>query len=131
MQQTRGRSIDRPGLFPCDVNTPWQTALKNNSAADATADPLPSWNDAAAKRSILGFVEKVTQQGSPSSVPVAALIATFDNDGTLWCEQPVPVQVYFAYDRAKSVVSQHPEWQTTEPQYGTAAKELHGWGSKR
>ena len=60
------------------------------------ADPLPSWNDGPAKQSIIAFVEKVTKPGSPDFVPVPERIATFDNDGTLWCEQPVPVQLYFA-----------------------------------
>ena len=57
------------------------------------ADPLPSWNDGPAKQSIIEFVTKVTTAGSPDFVPVPERIATFDNDGTLWCEQPVPVQL--------------------------------------
>jgi phosphoserine phosphatase len=94
------------------------------SAADAAHgdDPLASWNDGPAKQSILRFVEKVTREGSPSFVPVPERIATFDNDGTLWCEQPVPVQVYFARDRVKALASQHPEWESTEP----FASLLHG-----
>jgi hypothetical protein len=79
------------------------------------ADPLPSWNDGAAKQSIFSFVARVTTDGSPSFVPVPERIATFDNDGTLWCEQPVPVQVYFALDRVKALVPQHPEWKSKEP----------------
>jgi phosphoserine phosphatase len=79
------------------------------------ADPLPSWNDGPAKRSIVTFVEKVTKPGSPDFVPVAERIAVFDNDGTLWCEQPMPVQFYFALDRVKALAPQHPEWKTTEP----------------
>jgi hypothetical protein len=79
------------------------------------ADPLPSWNDGAAKQSIIAFVEKVTRAGSPDFVPVSERIATFDNDGTLWCEQPVPVQLYFALDRVKALAPQHPEWKTQEP----------------
>ena len=78
-------------------------------------DPLPSWNDGPAKQSIIAFVEKVTKPGSPDFVPVPERIATFDNDGTLWCEQPVPVQLYFALDRVKALAPQHPEWNTTEP----------------
>jgi phosphoserine phosphatase len=87
------------------------------SSADAapSADPLPSWNDGPAKRSILSFVEKVTTEGSPSFVPVPERIATFDNDGTLWCEQPAPVQAYFTRDRVRALAPQHPEWQTKEP----------------
>ena len=79
------------------------------------ADPLPSWNDGKAKQSIIAFVEKVTKPGSPDFVPVPERIATFDNDGTLWCEQPVPVQFYFALDRVKALAPQHPEWKTKEP----------------
>ena len=87
------------------------------SSADAASsgEPLPSWNNGPAKQSIFSFVEKVTTEGSPSFVPVPERIATFDNDGTLWCETPVPVQVYFALDRVKALESQHPEWKTTEP----------------
>jgi phosphoserine phosphatase len=90
----------------------------------SAADPLPSWNDGPAKQRILGFVEKVTTEGSPSFVPVPERIATFDNDGTLWCEQPVPVQVYFALDRVKALVSQHPEWKTEEPFASLLAGDL-------
>ena len=79
------------------------------------ADPLPSWNDGPAKRSITEFVEKVTKPESPDFVPVPERIATFDNDGTLWCEQPMPVQLFFALDRVKALAPQHPEWQTQEP----------------
>ena len=69
----------------------------------------------ATKASIVAFVEKVTRPGSPDFVPPAERIATFDNDGTLWCEQPVPVQLYFALDRVKALAPQHPEWKTKEP----------------
>jgi len=79
------------------------------------ADSLPSWNDGSAKQSIIAFVEKVTKPGSPDFVPVPERIATFDNDGTLWCEQPAPVQLYFVLDRVKALAPQHPEWKTTEP----------------
>src|SRR5580692_6768992 len=79
------------------------------------ADPLPWWNNGAAKKSILVFVEKVTKSGSPEFVPEAERIATFDNDGTLWCEQPLPVQFYFVLDRVKALAPQHPEWKTKEP----------------
>ena len=78
-------------------------------------DPLPSWNDGPAKQSIIAFVTKVTTPGSPDFVPIAERIATFDNDGTLWSEQPAPVQLYFALDRVKALAPQHPEWKTKEP----------------
>jgi len=79
------------------------------------ADPLPSWNDGRAKQSILGFVKRVTTPGSKEFVRVPERIAVFDNDGTLWCEQPVPVQFYFVADRVKALAPQHPEWKSKEP----------------
>ena len=90
-------------------------ALVLTTGASRAADPLPSWNDGPAKQSIIVFVEKVTKPGSPDFVPVPERIATFDNDGTLWCEQPVPVQLYFVLDRVKALAPRHPEWNTTEP----------------
>ena len=85
------------------------------ASAAFAADPLPSWNDGAAKQGIISFVEKVAKEGSAAFVPPAERIATFDNDGTLWSEQPVPVQLYFALDRVKTLAPQHPEWRTQEP----------------
>jgi hypothetical protein len=79
------------------------------------ADPLPSWNQGPAKQSIVAFVGKVTKPGSPDFVPVPERIATFDNDGTLWAEQPMYVQVYFVVDRVKALAPQHPEWKDQEP----------------
>jgi carbonic anhydrase/phosphoserine phosphatase len=78
-------------------------------------DPLPSWNDGPAKQSIMEFVEKVTQPGSVDFVPPAERIATFDNDGCLWTEQPMYVQAFFIFDRVRALAPQHPEWKTTEP----------------
>jgi hypothetical protein len=79
------------------------------------ADPLPSWNGTAPKQAIMAFVERVTKPGSPDFVPFPERIATFDNDGSLWSEQPVPVQLYFALDRVKVLAPQHPEWNAKEP----------------
>ncbi len=90
-------------------------ALAFTSILARGADPLPSWNDGLAKQSIINFVEKVTKPGSPDFVPVPERIAVYDNDGTLWCEQPVPVQFYFVADRVKALAPQHPEWKTKEP----------------
>ena len=79
------------------------------------ADALPSWNDGKAKQSIVTFVEKVTKSGSPDFVPVAERIATFDNDGCLWAEQPMYFQAFFVFDRIKALALKHPEWKTKEP----------------
>jgi phosphoglycolate phosphatase-like HAD superfamily hydrolase len=84
-------------------------------ARPAKADPLASWNDGPAKSAIVAFVEKVTKQGSPEFVPPAERIAVFDNDGTLWAEQPMYFQLLFALDRVKALAPEHPEWKTTEP----------------
>jgi haloacid dehalogenase-like hydrolase len=78
-------------------------------------DPLPSWNGTAPKKAIVAFVEKVTKEGSPDFVPLNERIATFDNDGTLWAEQPLYFQFLFALDRVKALAPQHPEWKTKEP----------------
>ncbi|HSI14550.1 MAG TPA: HAD family hydrolase [Chthoniobacter sp.] len=78
-------------------------------------DPLPSWNDTGSKKAIVDFVEKVTKQGSPEFVPVPERIATFDNDGTLWSEQPFYFQFAFVIDRVKALAPKHPEWKKEEP----------------
>jgi hypothetical protein len=85
------------------------------SAALAQDDPLPSWNDGAVKKSITDFVTRVTTQGTKEFVPIAERIATFDNDGTLWCEHPMYFQVAFAIDRVKALAPKHPEWRDKEP----------------
>ena len=92
------------------------SALTFGSLATAqAADSLPSWNDGKAKQSIIEFVAKVTKEGSSDFVPPDERIATFDNDGTLWAEQPMYVQLLFAIDRVKALAPQHPEWKDKEP----------------
>jgi phosphoserine phosphatase len=78
-------------------------------------EPLSSWNGTAPKKAIMAFVERVTKPGSPDFVPPAERIATFDNDGTLWAEQPLYFQLLFAIDRIKTLAPQHPEWKDKEP----------------
>ncbi|MDZ4287659.1 MAG: HAD family hydrolase, partial [Prosthecobacter sp.] len=90
-------------------------ALAFTTTIVRATDPLPSWNEGLAKQSIVTFVEKVTKEGSPDFVPVPERIAVYDNDGTLWSEQPVPVQFYFVSDRVKALAPQHPEWKDKEP----------------
>ena len=79
------------------------------------ADSLLSWNQRATKQQILDFVSRVTDPQSPDFVPEPERIATFDNDGTLWAEKPLYVQLFFALDRVKELAPQHPEWKNTEP----------------
>jgi phosphoglycolate phosphatase-like HAD superfamily hydrolase len=80
-----------------------------------SADQLPSWNEGSSKQAIVAFVERVTAQGSPDFVPESERIATFDNDGTLWAEQPMYFQLAFALDRVKALAPLHPEWKDEEP----------------
>ncbi len=89
-------------------------------------DPLSSWNDGPTKQAIVAFVEKVTKDGSPDFVPTEERIATFDNDGTLWCEQPMYFQMLFALDRVKALAPQHPEWKTKEPFASLLKGDLKG-----
>src|SRR5262245_26180988 len=79
-----------------------------------STDPLPSWNDGKARQSIIAFVDKVTNKGSPDFVPPADRVATFDNDGTLWAEQPMYSQLHFALDRVKALAPRHPVWKDDE-----------------
>ncbi len=84
-------------------------------AAVASADPLPSWNDGPTKKSIVDFVTAVTKEGGPDYVAVPNRIATFDNDGTLWVEQPIYTQFAYAIAEVKAQADKHPEWKTQEP----------------
>jgi len=81
----------------------------------AKSDPLPSWNDTSTKKYIIEFVETVINPSSKDFVIIEDRIATFDNDGTLWIEQPLYTQLAFAIDRVKAMAPNHPEWKTTEP----------------
>jgi phosphoglycolate phosphatase-like HAD superfamily hydrolase len=84
-------------------------------SVQAQREPLPSWNDGPAKKAIIDFVAGVTNRGGPDFVDPALRIATFDNDGTLWAEQPLYFQFMFALDRVKALAPQHPEWRDKEP----------------
>jgi len=89
-----------------------------NSAVNESekqAEILPSWNDGKAKEAIINYVEDVTDSSSANYIPVADRIATFDNDGTLWSEQPAYFQLFFALDRVKALAPKHPEWKTKQP----------------
>ncbi|HET6563940.1 MAG TPA: HAD family hydrolase [Xanthomonadales bacterium] len=94
--------------------------------SSATTDQLPSWNAGANKTAIIEFVNKVTDKNGPGFVPVAERIATFDNDGTLWSEQPLYFQGYFALAQIKAMAAGHPEWQTTEPYKSALAGDMKG-----
>jgi hypothetical protein len=91
------------------------SALPTLKYAQAQTDPLPSWNEGTSKRAITEFVARVTRQGGPDFVPPAERIATFDNDGTLWVEHPMYLQMAFVLDRIKALAPLHPEWNGTQP----------------
>jgi phosphoserine phosphatase len=96
------------------------------SPALSQTDPLPSWNDGAAKQAILKFVSDTTTEGAANFVPSAERIATFDNDGTLWAEHPIYFQFAFAIDRIKATAKDHPEWKETEPYASILAGNMKG-----
>jgi phosphoglycolate phosphatase-like HAD superfamily hydrolase len=95
-------------------------------ASTAAADPLPSWNQGPARQALVGLVKDVTTKGSPRFVPLAERIAVFDNDGTLWSEQPMYVQLAFILDRVKALAPQHPDWKEQEPYRSVLAGDLKG-----
>ena len=87
-------------------------------------DPLPSWHEGPSKAAILAFVQRVTLEGGPDFVAPEERIATFDNDGTLWSEQPLYFQLLFALDRVEALAPEHPEWKEQEPFKSALAKDL-------
>lgn len=90
----------------------------------AQSDPLHSWHDGAVKASIMRFVERVTREGGPEYVRPVERIAVFDNDGTLWAEQPMYFQLAFAFDRIKELAPQHPDWKGKQPYKGLIEGDL-------
>ena len=108
-------NLSRRLLLSTMAALPTLIAALRSTPALAQADPLPSWNDGATKKSITDFVARVTTQGGPDFVPVEERIATFDNDGTLWIEQPMYVQLAFALHRVGVLAPQNPTWSSTQP----------------
>lgn len=95
-------------------------------SAFAQADMLPSWKEGRSKKAIIDFVAMVTKPGSTEFVPIAERIASFDNDGTLWAEQPMYFQFLFAMDRVRHIAPRHPEWEEQEPFKSLLAGDLKG-----
>jgi phosphoserine phosphatase len=87
----------------------------SNGTRPVSGDPLPSWNEGATKQAIMQFVGRVIDESAPSFVPPTERIAVFDNDGTLWSEQPAYFQLLFAIDRIRALAEEHPEWKATQP----------------
>ncbi len=113
MKMVSGRS--QPGrkkghLFLCVL-----ILMTSGILAEGAADPLQSWNEGKARQAIIEFIRVVTDKSNPQYVPPEQRIATFDNDGTLWAEQPMYFQAFFALDRVKALAPQHPEWKDRQP----------------
>lgn len=111
-------------LFTRAVTSVALVASIANAVPLRAADPLPSWNDTATKSAIVEFVEQVTTEDSPNFVPPPERIATFDNDGCLWSEQPIYFQLVFALDRVKALAPEHPEWKDQQPFKGVLEGDL-------
>jgi phosphoglycolate phosphatase-like HAD superfamily hydrolase len=110
-----------PAAAGCGSDSATATAAQPNAPI---ADPLPSWNDGPSKKAIVDFVGRATREGGPDFVPVAERIATFDNDGTLWAEQPIYFQLAFALDRVKALAPAHPEWKEKQPFKGVLEGDM-------
>ncbi len=113
--QFSGNGLNRRLLLSALAMLPTLIGPLRPTSAQAQSDPLASWSDGATKQSITDFVGRVTTQGAPDFVPVDQRIATFDNDGTLWLEQPMYVQLAFALNRVKAMAPMHPEWKDKQP----------------
>jgi hypothetical protein len=100
-----------------------------NCACAVADDPLPSWNEGPVKSSIVAFVDKVTSEGGKDFIEPADRLATFDNDGTLWCEMPMYFQMIFAFDRIKATAPQHPEWKTEQPYKAVLTGDMQAFGA--
>jgi haloacid dehalogenase-like hydrolase len=111
----RSPGVDRRALLAGLMVAPALATLLRAAPARAQDAALPSWNEGASKQSILEFVRSVTTQGGPDFVPVEQRVATFDNDGTLWIEQPMYVQLAFVLDRVKEMAPDHPDWKDKQP----------------
>ena len=104
-------------------------ARPRGESAAGTRDPLPSWREGTSKQAILEFVERATTDGSPDLVPPPERVAVFDNDGTLWCEKPMPIQLDFILRRLAAMADQEPELRTRQP-WQAAFDRDYGWPDK-
>jgi phosphoserine phosphatase len=133
MLSRRAFAVVLAAIAACSLALAPGCATGRGGSTSSKGDPLPSWKDGPSRRAITSFVKAVTDERSPDFVPPEQRIAVFDNDGTLWAEQPEYFQFFFVMDRVKALAPQHPEWATTEPfksaLEGNMKKVLEG-GSK-
>ncbi|WP_243749197.1 HAD family hydrolase [Mucilaginibacter agri] len=99
----------------CNSSTKKAETDQSTGKQDTSSNPLPSWNSGPVKTSIIDYVKAATDTGSETFIPIADRVATFDNDGTLWSEQPLYFQFFYAVDQIKAMAPKHPEWKTTQP----------------
>ena len=114
-------------MFGCGTGAPPApagTPSPSSRAPSVLAEPLASWNEGSPKSALVDFVGRVTREGGPEFVPQSERIATFDNDGTLWSEQPIYFQIAFALDRVKALAPHHPEWKTEQPFKGVLEDDM-------
>ena len=118
-------------LAGCAASTEVGTAGEESAAAPPETPALESWNDVASKQAIVDFVTRVSDPASPDFVPEAERIATFDNDGTLWSEQPMYFQVLFAIDRVREMADDHPQWREEQPFKGAIEGDFAAMAASR
>ena len=116
-------------LWSCNQQSTSEPNLVQEDTTEKT-DPLPSWNDGATKQAIMDFVTKVSTEGSPDFVAIEDRIATFDNDGNLWAEQPAYFQLFFAMDRIKAMAADHPEWANEQPYKAVLENDMSALASQ-
>ena len=117
------------GVAGCDENSEARAPVPVAHSAPRSSidvDPLPSWNDGSAKAALVAFVERVTKAGSPDFVPPRERIAVFDNDGTLWCEQPIYVAVRLRARSREALAAEHPEWKDAAAVQGGPRRRPEG-----
>ena len=113
-------------LFAFGCKEDKQNSEKSEHQAETViTDPLPSWNEGETKTAIINFVNRVSEEGNADFVPIADRIATFDNDGNLWSEQPLYFQLVFALDRIREMASDHPEWKQKQPFKGVLEEDMN------
>ena len=102
-------------LIGCNCEPKNEVAVATETKEIVEKVVLPSWNDVTSKKNIVAYVTDVINPESPNFIEIKDRIATFDNEGNLWAEQPVYFQLYFAMDRIKAMAAEHPEWKTEQP----------------
>ncbi|QLE02700.1 haloacid dehalogenase-like hydrolase [Galbibacter sp. BG1] len=102
-------------IASCETKKEVPSENVSTPAETVEEDPLPSWNEGSSKEAIMAYVKDISDENSSNFIPVTDRIATFDNDGTLWSEQPIYFQFFFALDRIKKMAENHPEWKNKQP----------------